>query len=138
MARRNYGEEELRRKLLKKFPEPESVERVIKRLEELNYLNDEKFVSDWIEYRLNFKPRGRLLLRRELLAKGLNPDLVEKTLEIVYNRDRERGELKDLITLREKRYTPDRKGRNRLTAYLLRRGFIWQDIEEIYKNKRLY
>jgi regulatory protein len=130
LARRNHAEKELRYKLLKKFPRGALIEKTIERLKELGYINDEKFARDWIEYRLNGKPRGRILIRRELLAKGVNVELVEKILDLVYNRDRERKELVRLLDLRKNRYAKDKKQRNKLISYLLRRGFLWEDIKD--------
>lgn len=130
LARRNHAEKELRYKLLKKFPRGALIEKTIERLKELGYINDEKFARDWIEYRLNGKPRGRILIRRELLAKGVNVELVEKILDLVYNRDRERKELVRILDLRKNRYAKDKKQRNKLISYLLRRGFLWEDIKD--------
>lgn len=131
LARRNHAEKELKYKLLKKFPRGALIEKTIERLKELGYINDEKFTREWIEYRLNGKPRGRILIRRELLAKGVNVELVEKILDLVYNRDRERKELARLLDLRKNRYSKDQKQRNKLISYLLRRGFLWEDIKEL-------
>ena len=130
IARRNYGTEELKRRLLKKFPKPRLVETTIKRLKELDYLDDEKFAALWIEYRLNFKPKGRFLIKRELLAKGVDENLIEKTLQVVYNRNIEKKELANLFNSRKNRYPSDKKGERRLIGYLLRRGFLWEDIKE--------
>lgn len=135
LARRNHAEKELKSKLLKKIPNGSLVEKTIERLKELGYINDEKFTRDWIEYRLKSKPRGKVLIRRELLEKGVNIELVEKMLDLVYNRDREKKELAQLLELKSKRYPHNQKGKNRLISYLLRRGFLWEDIKEILKSE---
>ncbi|MCX6811463.1 MAG: regulatory protein RecX [Candidatus Berkelbacteria bacterium] len=135
LARRNHAEKELKSKLLKKFPKGALVEKTIERLKELGYINDEKFVREWIEYRLNTKPRGRILIKRELLTKGVNIELVEKILDLVYNRDIERKELVNLLDLRRKRYSQNKKGRNKLISYLLRRGFLWEDIRDLMESE---
>lgn len=130
LARRGQAEKELKTKLLKKFPNCSLIEKIIKRLKELGYLNDEKFTREWIESRIRTKPRGRILIRRELLTKGVKAELVEKILELVYNREREKKELRELFSFKRKRYSPDRQGRNKLVSYLLRRGFLWEDIKD--------
>jgi regulatory protein len=135
LARRNHAEKELKSKLLKKFPRGALIEKTIERLKELGYINDEKFARDWIEYRLSIKPRGRILIKRELLAKGVDIELVEKILNLVYNRDRERKELARLLNLKMNRYAGGRKERNKLISYLLRRGFLWEDIKELMESE---
>lgn len=130
LARRSHAEKELKTKLLNKFPKGALVEKTIKRLQELGYIDDEKFAREWIEYRLTSKPRGRIVIKRELLAKGVPVDTVEIMLDLVYNRDREKKELTRLLDLKKLKCPDTRKGRNRLISYLLRRGFLWEDIKE--------
>lgn len=135
LGRRSHAEKELKLKLLKKFPQAMLIEKTIERLKELGYINDEKFVRDWIEYRLSSNPKGRILIKRELFEKGVKIELVEKMLDLVYNGDREKKELAKILDLRRKRYSQDRKGRNKLIAYLLRRGFLWEDIRESLESE---
>lgn len=130
LARRNHAERELRMKLIKKFPKAYLVDNAILRLKELGYLDDEKFAREWIESRLNSKPKGRILVRRELLTKGVKAELVEKMIDLVYNGGREKKELAGLLVLRRNRYPKNRKGREKLISYLLRRGFLWEDIRD--------
>ena len=53
---------------------------VVERLETFGYLDDEAFGRAWLESRDRARPRGTLVLRRELLAKGLAPALVATLL----------------------------------------------------------
>ena len=99
LARRNHSEAELKSKLLKKFAQEPLVEKVITRLKKLGYVNNEKFAREWIEYRLSCKPRGRVVIKRELQVKGVEVELVEKMLALVYNGDREKKEFKTLSPL---------------------------------------
>ncbi len=135
LARRDHSEGELKSKLLKKFPQRLLVEKVITRLKKLGYVDDAKFTQGWIEYRLSAKPRGRIIIKRELLMKGVKSELIEKTLNLVYNRDSEKKELARLLSLRANKYPPTRKGKNKLIAYLLRRGFLWEDIRELMESE---
>jgi len=138
LARRSQAEKELEAKLLRKFPTPVLVKKTIKRLKDLGYLNDEKFTREWVDYRLGRRPKGKLLIKRELLAKGVNPELVEKVLQLVYNRGRERKELTNLLALIESNYPKGLKGKRRLVSYLLRRGFLWEDIRDIMESGEKY
>lgn len=135
LARRDHSEGELKSKLLKKFAPERLVERVITRLKKFGYVDDSKFARGWITSRLSAKPRGRIIIKRELLAKGVNNELVEKTLDLVYNRDREKKELVRLLNLRVNKYPRTRKGRHKLISYLLRRGFLWEDVRELLESE---
>ena len=54
----------MRSRLLEKSKDAETVERVIARLLELGYLNDEEFAFNYASNRLNAKAVGRGRLRR--------------------------------------------------------------------------
>jgi SOS response regulatory protein OraA/RecX len=57
------------------------INQVLARLHELNYLDDEAFARDYIHDRINFKPRGKFLLKRELKLKGIPPEIAEIAIE---------------------------------------------------------
>lgn len=50
---------------------------VIERLKELSYLDDLLYASDFIKDRLNFRPRGIVLLKRDMYKRGLKKDVIE-------------------------------------------------------------
>ncbi|MBZ0269480.1 RecX family transcriptional regulator [bacterium] len=52
----------------------------LERLRELSLVSDEDTTRAWIRDRMNFAPRGRALLRRELLSKGVPAEIVEDAL----------------------------------------------------------
>jgi regulatory protein len=83
LSRRPRSEAEVRQRLKRRYPEgsPETFTRVIERLKELNYLNDADFARYWIENRAAFAPRGRLLLKQELLRLGVDREIVDSALE---------------------------------------------------------
>lgn len=54
------------------------IDRVVARLIELKYLDDEQYVKDYINERIEFKPRGLFLIKRELKLKGIPKELIEK------------------------------------------------------------
>lgn len=56
------------------------IEHVIDRLTAYGYLDDAAFGRAWLESRDRARPRGAYALRRELLAKGLERDLVATLL----------------------------------------------------------
>ncbi len=87
---RPRSESEVRRKLTTMGYRPELVDRVLARLTELRYLDDEAFARAWVESRDRARPRGEHGLRRELQLKGVDRTLVEEILGA--RRDDARGE----------------------------------------------
>jgi regulatory protein len=77
---------ELRIFLKKKIKAPsnendEILEKVMGRLVELGYANDEKFAIWLIESRQKHAPKGLRVIRQELMSKGVDKDLIDSLLE---------------------------------------------------------
>lgn len=119
-------------KKLNKFPnlDDESKEQIISRLKELNYLNDNNFIRDFVSDRCSFKPCGKYKLSIELYKKGISKDLFETTINQLEIDEDELAE--KALEARKKRWTniPDEKIKNKAYSFLSSRGF---SIEAIYK-----
>lgn len=119
---RARSEEELRRHLLlkRKF-DNESVARSIIKLKEVNLVNDGAFAESWTKDRISFKPKSRLMIKRELLQKGVDHETASKVTddiddgESAYNAGIKKAKL-----IRNLEYPEFYK---RLAAYLVRRGY---------------
>jgi len=61
----------------------EETEEAVLRLLELDLLNDRKTASQWVEYTMRCKPRGRDRLYRELQARGVAREIIEEVLFIL-------------------------------------------------------
>src|SRR5262249_48145586 len=73
---------QMRERLLEKeWAEEAIVDRVIERLKELGYLNDEQFAASYASARLSARPLGRTRLRRDLQNKKLPSQITEQTLD---------------------------------------------------------
>ncbi len=121
------GIAEERKKLLSK----EIPEKVIADLQEKNLLNDEDFAKWWIESRDNFRPRGWIAVKQELLQKGVDGKLVDKFAPKVENQ----------LVLAEKAYLkafPNRKPEFQKAAMRLKsKGFDWDTIKKVLKNHNI-
>jgi regulatory protein len=71
---------EVRRRLIEAGYRLELIEEVIVRLGDLGFLDDEAFARAWVESRDRARPRGERVLRRELLLKGLDRELIARIL----------------------------------------------------------
>lgn len=104
-------------------------ERVYDRLVEKGYVDDEKFATWWVENRNVRKGVSQRKLMSELRAKGVDGQLIEK---IVQNSIRdEKSELLKVINKKRVKYSDDQK----LTMYLLRQGFSYDDIRSALQNE---
>lgn len=117
----------------------EFVEGVMERLEELGYLDDKQFVEDYVSHCARVRPRGRILIERELKFKGLPKDLIEGELEKV-DID-ERGMAFEILERRVKRWSKYTayEQKNKAYQFLYSKGFdrdaIYKAIERCYNNQ---
>jgi len=138
ISKKRYTVSEIDKKLRKMIvkyeleveDENEIVERVIVRLRELNYLNDEKYVADFISDRVTFRPRGKYLIKNELRKKGIPKEILELTFQKT-NIDEE-SMILELLRKRMPKWTdlPVFKQKIKAYQYLSSRGF---EKDNIYK-----
>lgn len=108
------------------------IDLVTERLKKLGLIDDVKFINWWFEQRKIFRPRSLQVIKAELLRKGVNKLLIEKTLsgkEADFNNETARILAKK--ALKRYRNLPIVKRKQRLSNFLLQKGFNWCIIQEI-------
>lgn len=108
---------------------PTLQKQIIEKLEELNFLNDEEFVKWWFDQRTNFRPMGKRRIEMELKQKGISWELISNfqfpmTNEIDLAKKAAKKKIKPWQNL------PPDEFRQKLTAFLARRGFAWETIKK--------
>jgi regulatory protein len=106
------------------------VDAAITRLTEKEYLDDQQFADEWVENRTTFRPRGKKLLRLELQQKHVDDEQIQSALAALPD---------DVQLAREaaKKYSLKLKGldknrfKQKLYGFLVRRGFLYEDIKPI-------
>ncbi|MHB8807416.1 MAG: regulatory protein RecX [Anaerolineaceae bacterium] len=123
-------EHEMRSRLQEYGFTDEIIEPVIANLLEKNYLNDQQFAAEWIENRTTFRPRGKRLLRIELMKKHVDEEEIQTALAALPEEEK-------LVREAAKKYSNRLKGldestfKKRLYGFLVRRGFSYDDIKPI-------
>lgn len=74
------SEKEIRDYLSSKKALPETIEKIITKLKDHKFLNDEDFAKTWVESRQRVKPRSKFILKMELKQKGIDPEIIEQVL----------------------------------------------------------
>lgn len=123
---------EVRRKLTRAGYEEDVIEKVIADLERAELLDDSRFSAEWVESRSRRKGLGKVRLAAELRQKGVEKAMVD---EAVAEIDPE-SELRIAISLARKRVSPgdssDPAVKRKLAAYLQRRGYNWEIIQQVF------
>ncbi len=131
-SRRYYSIKEVNDKLRRKGYSEEIIKAIIALLEEEGLLDDYRFATAWVRDRINFKPRGKALLVRELIFRGIAGGIIDRVLdkefpddenELAHRAIAPKAELyKKLV-----KETGIRRARN----YLARRGFSYATANEV-------
>lgn len=100
-------------------------ETAIDRLKELSLVADSETARAWIRDRMNLAPRGRGLLRRELLSKGVGSEVVDEALEDLVPEADESAAAVEFLRKGAYKWRGLAEGvaRKRMWSALARRGF---------------
>ncbi len=131
LASRSRSEAEVRRRLDTRGVDAEDAEGVLERLRELGYVNDAEFAAAVIRARTERRARGRRLVAEELQAKGVSAEVAASAIEAGYG---DELEVARPLAERQARKLHGRafsEFRQRLGAFLVRRGFEHETAESL-------
>lgn len=135
------SEAELRRKLRAKKFEKDDIDVAIARLHKEKWLDDARFASAFVRTRAN-KRVGKLRIRRELQAAGVNNSDAERAIAENVDPERERESLEALCARRVRvlvrrhgpEYLASEEAHAKLTAYLIGHGYDSALVREVVRN----
>ncbi len=127
LKRMDYTEGELRNKLKKSDFTPNMIDRVIDYINSYHYLNDARYVENYVAYKKSNKSIRQI--KMELSRKGVDSELIEEQLKKTLISDEEAirkaiaKKTKDVeaLTYEEKQ---------KIASYLFRKGFKESDIRQ--------
>ncbi len=133
LARREYSQQELKEKALKKFPDEFSdVENLIQFFVQKNWLSDIRFVEVFIRDQ-KLKNIGPLKIVEKLWIKGISTNFAQEHLESFYTRAEQEIIIKKLIekkykllkskNLRKSEKKSEFEIQQKVLQYILLRGF---------------
>ncbi|MEM0655413.1 recombination regulator RecX [Klebsiella huaxiensis] len=142
LAMRDHSEQELRRKLVapvmsKNGPEaldvtPEEVDKVVEWCIDNRYLDDDRFVRQFIASRSR-KGYGPARVRQELKQKGISRETIESSMReceidwaLLAREQAQRKYGEPLPTAFSEKV--------KIQRFLLYRGYLMEDIQEIWRN----
>jgi len=140
---RDYIQKQLKKPKVAKYIQEDFVtltNRLITRLKTAKFLDDMQFALWFIRSRTSFKPKGKRLIRLELLQKGISKDLIEEAF-VEFDRDQvqhaeeARDEVvlaKELLEKKRRKYEGMEKQErfNKAGSMLARRGFDLDTIKQ--------
>lgn len=113
---------EIEDRLKKKNFSSEVIEKTVNALSCAGLINDLSFAKAWVASRLEYRPRSKRLLKYELLKKGVEKEIIETVLCGI-GEEKEYDIARNIAEKRAQKLRGDKRAREKLYAYLVRRGF---------------
>ncbi|HIB89671.1 TPA: RecX family transcriptional regulator [Candidatus Poribacteria bacterium] len=130
-----YTKPKLVEELNRKGFSQEGINASIEDLERTGFIKDETFARKWIRRREKSKPRGRKMLRLELINKGIDLSTINQVLSNI-DSNKELSTALRLAEKQVKRYKSlePHVAKRRLHGFLTRRGFGYNTVEQVMQK----
>ena len=134
---KTYTKSEIERRLEREGFSAGAIETSIEELIRSGHIRDRKYAENWIVRRQKSNPRGKTLLKHELVDKGIDRETAEQVVATVETEDEAKVALQ-IAQKRVKQYRrlPTHVAKRRLHGFLARRGFgseiVRQILEQIF------
>jgi len=139
LSYRLRSEKELRQRLNEKDFTADVINQTISHLRELKLVDDAAFARAFVHDLILKKSAGKALLSRELGKKGISHAIAEDVLRSMDSSDEEERASRAAETLlkryrHSRKQIDSRKQQQRITAFLLRRGFDFATINKVTRK----
>ncbi len=130
-----YSKTQMTQQLEREGFKEQTVETIIIELINSGHIRDRLYAEKWIQRRQKSNPRGRTVLKQELIEKGVDPETAEQVLAEVKTEDEARLALQ-IAQKRVKQYKrlPIHVAKRRLHGFLARRGFESETILQVIEK----
>ena len=137
LAKRDHSREEMRRKLTVKGFAPEEIERALNRLTGRGILDDFRYAQRLAFYLTREKLFGPQRVSQKLFQKGIPANLAREAMGKAETDMGMSERLRTVLKIRLKgraleQISPPEK--RKLANFLRQRGFLWEDILEIFQD----
>lgn len=113
------------------------VEAVTARLKERRYLNDTSYASSYSASRRDNQKFGRIRVTQELKAKGVHPEVIEKSVAETYAEVDEQRLVREFAQRKRLKQPGDQKQAARIFRMMVRAGFSSRAILQLLRNWRV-
>lgn len=123
-------EAELRQKLKEDGYPEEMIDVALQYVKKFGYVEDNRYAENFIQSRRNSKSKREIQVA--LYQKGLDREVVQSALENCYDGEDETATIRRI--LEKKRYHQEEatdRDRKKMYAYLSRKGFRYEDIQQV-------
>ena len=130
-----YTKNEMEQRLAREGFSTKAIETAIEELIHSGHIRDRKYAENWIVRRQKSNPRGKTLLKKELVNKGIDRETAEQVVAKVETEDETKVALQ-IAQKRMKQYKrlPIHVAKRRLHGFLARRGFGSETVRHVLEQ----
>lgn len=138
LGKSDKTEYDLRNKLKQGYYPEQIIDEVINDFIGYGYINDERFAENYVKYNISSKSKNRI--GNELLRKGISKEIIQNVFKVYTDENEEYSAAKNRMIIKEfriKKYDFRNENRillNKIIASLMRKGFGYEDIMQVYDN----
>lgn len=125
---RDHSRKELFDKL-RRTEDEAAAEYAVEKMEELHFIDDERYASRLAEQLINVKRLSKRAAAQKLYRKGIDRDLIDEVLENIELDPKDN--IRELVERKYMRYLNDEKGWKKTVSALQRMGYSWGDIKSV-------
>jgi regulatory protein len=133
LSRRDYTARELETKLVERGATADDAAATVAALIAERLVDDRRTAAAQVRTATQIKGRGRHRIARELVARGIDKDLVEETLADL-TPEEEDAQIRRILTAKRVTAEPDPATRRKLFQHLMRRGFSTDAIARVLRT----
>lgn len=132
---RDYTQKELRMKLVRYYYPDQAVDDALSYVMSYGYIDDERYAKNYVRYKMNVKSRRQI--EYALMQKGLDKYLIEQAFDEEYGTESHAIEnaIRKKIGSLERIEELSKEDRQKIGAYLFRKGFSWDEIQSYMNYK---
>jgi len=135
LSKRSYSKQILVDKLLEKEFEVDEIDAAVKKLEELDFIDDKKYAESLAREYLEIRRYGAYRVKLKLKEKKIPEEIIKNVISGI-NQQTEDENLLELTKkyLKKNKNLPKEKLYNRALGFLLRRGYSYSKCRDALKD----
>lgn len=139
LTKKDYTEKKLRDKLADGLYSDDIIDAAIDYVKSYNYLDDERYARDYVSYNIEYRSKNRI--KQDLMTRGISKDIIDSVLAEFTDeqcRDAEMEQIGRLLVKKHYDTSMDYKDKQKIIAFLLRKGYSMDAIRSAMNNDDIY
>ncbi|MBO6239395.1 MAG: regulatory protein RecX [Butyrivibrio sp.] len=139
LQKKDYTEKQLRDKLSEGLYSDEAMDAAIDYVKSYRYLDDRRFARDYVVYHIEARSKNRVV--NDLVSKGISKQTIIDTFEELENEglfgdisENQLNQITDLLNKKHYRSDMEYKDKQKIMAFLLRKGYDMDLIKKAMEN----